>query len=188
MAGVVAKSYSEALFSLASEEGKLDVYKDQLCLIQEQLKENPDFMRVLTHPKIHKDEKKKMLESVFSQAVDHTVLNFLKLLVDKGRFINLADITKEFVKQYNEVNNILVAIVTSAKELSEDETKRIQEMLEKKTQKKVDMRMCINTDLIAGIRIKIGDQVLDNTAKARMERLKVLAQTSDTNESRGECR
>lgn len=189
MAGVVAQSYSEALFSLAIEEKKLDVYKEQLCFLQTQMKENPDFMRVLTHPKIHKDEKKQVLESVFASSIDHTVLNFLKLLIDKSRFQNLGDITKEFIKLYNKENGIEVAYVSSAKELSADEVRRLQETLEKKLAKKVDMRLTLDPDLIAGIRIRINDAVLDNTAKSRIERLKTMAQDAEImQENRGECR
>ena len=58
MAGIAAKSYSDALFALAQEEQKLDTFKADVCMMDEQLKAYPDFMRVLTHPKIHKEEKK----------------------------------------------------------------------------------------------------------------------------------
>lgn len=189
MAGVVASSYSEALFSLSLEEQKLDVYKEQLCFIQAQIKENPDFMRVLTHPKIHKDEKKKVIDDVFGKEIEHTLLNFLKLLIDKNRFLNFSDITKEFVKRYNKENNIEVAYVRSAKELTADEIKRMKATLEKKLSKKVDMRVSCDPDLIAGIRIRINDAVLDNTAKSRIERLKTMAQDVEiVQENRGECR
>ncbi|MFR5527482.1 MAG: ATP synthase F1 subunit delta, partial [[Clostridium] innocuum] len=86
MAGIAAKSYSDALFTLAQEEQKLDAFKADLCMMDEQLKAYPDFMRVLTHPKIHKEEKKQTLASVFGSEVNHMVLNFAKLLIDKSRF------------------------------------------------------------------------------------------------------
>ena len=50
MAGIAAKSYSDALFALAQEEQKLDTFKADVCMMDEQLKAYPDFMRVLTHP------------------------------------------------------------------------------------------------------------------------------------------
>lgn len=187
MASVVAQSYADALFSIALEEGKLGLYKEQLCDIQTQLQEHPDFMRVLTHPKIAKDEKKEVLANVFEKDIEHTVCNFLKLLIDKGRFQNLSDITKEFVKRYNKENNIVVAMVKSAKALQDKEIDRLQSMLEKKLNKKVEMRLFVDEDLIAGIRIKIGDQVLDNTAKNRMDALKSLVQNADLSERLGDA-
>lgn len=179
MAGVVAQSYSDALFSLAKEETKLDLMKEQLCFVNAQMQENKEFLQVLTHPKIHKDEKKKTLEEVFGKAIDHTLLNFLKLLIDKGRFQNLDEITKEFVKCYNVENNIEVAYIRSAKPLNDEEIARLQAMLEKKLAKKIDLRLVVDPSLIAGLRIKINDMVLDHTAYSRMERLKQLAIASD---------
>lgn len=188
MAGLVAKSYSDAIFSLAQEEKGLDEYKEQLCFIGQLLKENPDFDRILNHPKIHKDEKKDVIDQVFSKSLNHTIINFMKLLVDKNRFQKMDEISKEFVKSYNKEKNIEVAWVRSAKVLEQDEVARIQAMLENKLHKHVEMRLQVDASLIAGIRIKIGDQVLDNTAINRMERLRVLAQKSDSEQSRGECR
>lgn len=179
MAGIVAASYSDALFALAEEEHKLDTYKEQLCFVNGQVQEHKEFLYVLTHPKIHKDEKKHTLEIVFGSSIEHTLLNFLKLLIDKGRFMSLRDITKEFVKRYNEVNGIVVAYVRSATELSDDETKRLKAMLEKKLSKTVDMRKSVDSSLLAGLRIKINDMVLDNTALSRMENLKQMAAQSD---------
>ena len=96
MAGIAAKSYSDALFALAQEEQKLDTFKADVCMMDEQLKAYPDFMRVLTHPKIHKEEKKQTLASVFGSEVDHMVLNFAKLLIDKKPF-------SEFSRYYQRV-------------------------------------------------------------------------------------
>lgn len=183
MAGVVAISYSEALFSLGQEMSILEVFKEQLAFVAEQMSLNQEFYRLIIHPKLHKDEKKEMLVSVFDKSLDHTFLNFLKLLVDKSRFQNLDAINKEFIKRYNKEFNIAVASVTSAKPLSLDEQNRIQMMLEKKINKKIEMRIFEDESLIAGVRIKIGDIVLDHTAKNQMNQLKVLANVSaNTNE------
>ena len=177
MAGIAAKSYSDALFALAQEEQKLDTFKADVCMMDEQLKAYPDFMRVLTHPKIHKEEKKQTLASVFGSEVDHMVLN------DKSRFQSFHDITREFVKQYNKVNNIEVAHVRTAKKLDDAEIKRLKSMLEEKLSKTVELHIQEDPDLLAGLRIKINDMVLDNTARSRMDNLKQLAQSEPVQES-----
>lgn len=183
MAGIAAKSYSDALFSLGLEENKLDEYKQDILFIDETLKAYPDLMRVLTHPKIHKEEKKQTLETVFKDEIQHMVLNFSKLLIDKSRFQNFHDITKAFVKEYNRVNQIEVAYVKSAKELDETDLVRLQAMLEKKLQKKVELKVTQDPSLLAGIRIKINDTVLEYSAKNRIENLKRRAQNETVQES-----
>ena len=172
MAGIVSKNYSDALFALAREDQKLELFKEQLDLVTDSVKQDAKFDAVMAHPKISKDEKKAMMEAVFGKSIDHMLLNFLKLLIDKGRFSKIDEIRKEFRKEYNKFHNIQVVYVTSAKPLADADVKKLQEKLEAKLDKKVDFVLAVDEDLIAGIRIKINDQIIDNTAFGRLQRLK----------------
>lgn len=178
MAGIVAKNYCDAIFSVAQEDNTLDLFKEQLLLVDDTLKDD-QFRFVMSHPKISHDEKKQLLENVYNNVLDHTLLNFLKLLVDKGRFIRIHEIVKEFIKQYNDVNQIQVVYVSSAKALCEEEVQRLKVALEKKLHKHIDMRQRIDEDLMAGVRVKINDQVIDNSAKARLQQLRKHIEESD---------
>lgn len=185
MAGLVAHNYADALFAIAMEEHKLDVYMDEFSMIMTSLDEEPEFMRLLAHPKMDKVQKKEMLESVFLKAVDNMVLNFLKLLIDKNRFSHVMEIGTIFHSLYNEEKGIQVALVTTARPLSEQESQRLTKMLEDKIQKKVELVILEDASLMAGIRVKIGDQVIDNTAKSRLHNLKELVIKSEfTKEAR----
>lgn len=182
MAGIVSKSYCDALFSLAQEDNKLDTYKEQLILISKSVKSNAQYRAIMTHPKISKEEKKEMIDMIYGKTVDHTLLNFIKLLVDKGRFRAIEDITKEFIKNYNIVNDIQVVYVKSATALKEDEVVQLKEKLEHKLHKKIDFILSVDADLLAGIRIKINDSIIDNTALGRLNRLKhSVMNISETN-------
>lgn len=182
MAGIVSKSYCDALFSLAQEDNKLDVFKEQLIFVSESVKSDAKYRAIMTHPKISKEDKKEMLDTIYGESIDHTLLNFMKLLVDKGRFRAIEDITKEFIKNYNIVNDIQVVYVKSASTLKEDEVAKLKEKLEHKLQKKVDFVLSVDADLLAGIRIKINDQIIDNTALGRLNRMKhSVMNISETN-------
>lgn len=176
MASVGSKSYCDALFSLAQEENNLTRYKEQLTFVSESVTKNARYRAIMSHPKISKDDKKKMVDAIYGDHIHHTLLNFLKLLVDKGRFSALIDITKEFVKSYNLANNIQVVYVKSACPLSHVEEKQLNDMLAHKLQKKVTLICSIDPDVMAGIRIKINDQVIDNTALTKLYRLKHVVQ------------
>ena len=167
MAGIVSKNYCDALFALAQEDEKLDVYKEQLNVVADSVKKDDEFRAVMAHPKISKEEKKGMLETIYGK-----LLNFLKLLIDKGRFAKIEEIRREYNKAYNDFNNIQVVHVKSATPLQKEEIAKLKETLEKKLQKKVDFVLSTDKDLIAGIRIKINDQIIDNTALGRLQRLK----------------
>ena len=187
MAGILAKSYADALYELAQDEKQLLRFKDQLKKMDQLMDENASFYQILTHPKIHKTEKKQSLETVCKSFLDHTVLNFLKLLIDKGRFQKLHEITKEMEHRYYDEHNIVIADVRSAKALDTSERDRLKEMLEKKLAKTVDMRCHVDETLIAGLRIKINDLVLDNSALKRIDQLKTLAKSTEYTKARGEC-
>lgn len=170
MAGLVAKNYCDAIFSIAVEDAKLDLYKEQLLFVDETM-QDADFYAMIGHPRISRAQKKEMLEAVYGKELDATLLNFLKLLIDKSHFRAMHEIVKEYIRNYNEVNHIQVVHVRSASALSDDEVKRLSETLENRLNKKVDMRMAVDEDLIAGIRVKIDDLVIDNSARARLARM-----------------
>lgn len=171
MASLVAVNYSEALFELAKEENKLEQFKKDLSAMDDVLCSSEELKQVLKHPKVEKNDKKNILEQIFKD-VDPYVINFAKLLIDKNRFAHFHEIRKCYDHSYNEYNNIEVAYVQSAKELDEKQIKAIKDMLEKKTNKAIEIKTKVNEDLLAGIRIKIKDEILDNSAAARLEKMK----------------
>ena len=92
----VHKSYAVALFELANEAKQLELYQEETKAISNILKDNKEFLNLLTNQFINKDDKKQLLDNVFKNKVDTMVLNFLKLLVDKQRFNITLDVFKEF--------------------------------------------------------------------------------------------
>lgn len=171
MASLVAKSYCDAIFAIALEDHKQDQYKEQLLFVDKTMKD-ADFYTILSHPKIQRSEKKDVLEQVYGNCVDRVLLNFLKLLIDKGHFSSLHDIVKEYIKNYNEEHQIQVVNVRSATDLTKEETLRLTKALEEKLSKKVDLRLQVDKDLIAGMRIKIDDQIIDNSVSMKLQRLR----------------
>ncbi len=96
----------------------------------------------------------------------------MKYMIDKNRFVKFKDAVEEFEALYNNHFHIAVAAVSSAVELDENEKKRVSEMLEQKMNQKVECRWYVDKALLAGLRIKINDQILDNSAANRLARLR----------------
>lgn len=185
MAGLVAQNYSDALFSIALEEKQVDVYLKQLQMITSSLQSEKAFASLLAHPKLDKEAKKQMLTSVYGTSIDHNILNFMKLLIDKSRFSHVQEICQVFHDLYNEKYGIQRVFVTSAKPLATQEIAKLKTILETKTQKIVELVIQVDEDLMAGIRVKIGDQIIDNSAKTRLANLKDMVVKSDsTHETR----
>lgn len=171
MAGIVAQNYGDALFELAQECGKTKEFKEVLTALGETLSSNEELQLFLKHPKIAKEEKKKVLKEILKQE-DPYLVHFVMLLIDKSRFSHFSDIVKVFEQHYHVLHHIEVAYVQSARALSKDDLQDLRAMLEQHTGKTIEMRTSIHPELIAGVRIKIKDEVLDNSAAKRLEKMK----------------
>lgn len=172
MAKLVSKTYGEALFELAVESQTLDTITEEVKAIQIIFKENEELIKLLNHPKIVNEEKVKIIEDIFKGRASDTMLGFLVLVIEKGRYNEVNSIFDYFMDEVREFRNIGVAYVTSAQPLSEEEKKEIEEKLLHIT-KYVQFEMHYKEDesLIGGMIIRIGDRIVDSSIKTRLKTL-----------------
>lgn len=168
----VYKSYAVALFELANEANKLEFYQEETKAISNILKDNKEFLNLLTNQFVNKDEKKELLDKVFKNKIDNMILNFLKLLVDKSRFNNSIDIFKEFNSLANEKRGIKEGILYTASSLDDKKIEAIEAKIAKNLGKKVELSVVIDESLIGGFKVVISDLVIDNSIKNKLESLK----------------
>ena len=165
-----SKNYALALFDLALENNQMSEYNEQLFDILKQLQQSEDLMRVMSHPKIKKDEKKDLIHKIFK--CDEMINNFIQLLIDKNRFDCFEGIFNEFNLLVNKKLNIEIAYITSASELDKKSLGDIVDFLEKRFNKKIQPKLYVDPSYIAGIKIRIQDEVLDNTIVRKLNDLK----------------
>lgn len=169
---LVAQRYSDALVNIA-KEGKLTFEKisDDLNVIKEILTQSKDLNDFLMNPLISDDDKKEIIDKVFSKEIDTLTVNFLKLLVDKKRFNIFYEVINAYNKALDDINNISRVNVTSAVTMTEDSKKKLKIKLEEKLKKNVVLDLSINPDIVAGLVIRIGDNVIDMSLKHKLEDL-----------------
>lgn len=170
MADSIAKAYADALFEIAVDENKCEEYREVVHFLKDTM--NKEFISLLTHPKVSKQEKKTCIEEVYGKSLDSVFVNFLKVLIDKNRFQYVNSICAEFDMNYVEHFNIIQASVSSARELSGDEKQRLKEKLEKKYSQSVECTYAVDPSLLAGIKVQVKDSVFDNTALNRLNKMK----------------
>ena len=168
----IHKSYAIALFDLANEAKQLEKYQEETKAISNILKDNKDFLNLLTNQFINKDDKKQLLDNVFKGKVEGMILNFLKLLVDKQRFNLSVEIFQEFNSLANDYRGIKEGILYTASSLEEAKIKAIEAKVAQKIGKKVELTMVIDETLIGGFKVVISDLVIDNSIKNKLESLK----------------
>ena len=172
MAKLAAEVYGEALFDLAVESGGIDALADQIKAAELAFSENPEFLELLTHPKITKEEKLSVVEAVFKGRMDDAVTGLLTVIVEKGRCSEIPAVFADFLDKVREYRKIGVASVVSATELSEAQKKRIEAKLLSQTKyESFEMRYTVDASLIGGMVIRIGDRVVDASIKSKLARM-----------------
>ena len=174
-----AKAYGGALYALAQEEKQEDAMREQLAAVCSVLASAPDYARLIDSRNVPKAERVALLDEAFGEKVDVYLLNFMKILCERGAFGQLNGCREAFDAQYDEAHGILPATAVCAKPLSEDQQKRLTEALERRTGKTIRLTVRVDETLGGGMRVEMQGQRLDNTVATRMDRLKraLLAQS-----------
>ena len=172
MAKLISKTYGDALFELAVEENKVDELLGEIVQLQEILKSNEEFGKLLTHPKIIKEEKLKVVTNVFKGRISDELLGFLTIVISKDRYQDIDEILEYFLTEVKKYKGIGVATVTTAMPLRDDQCKKIeQKLLDTTEYKSMEMHYKLDTTLIGGMVIRIGDRVVDSSISTKLNEL-----------------
>ncbi|MEG1458306.1 MAG: ATP synthase F1 subunit delta [Acetivibrio sp.] len=169
MAKLVSKTYGEALFKLAIEKNQLEILSEEAKEVLEIFRSNEELTKLLNHPKISREEKVKVIENIFKGNVSDSIVGFLVIIVEKGRYNELEKIFEYFLSEIMEYKGIGAAYVTSATVLNEEQKKQVENRLLEVT-KYVEFVMHYEVDesLIGGMVIRIGDRVVDGSIRTKL--------------------
>lgn len=172
MAKLISKTYGDALFELAVEEGKIDVLSEEVLQLQKVLADNASFGRLMNHPKIIVEEKIQVAKNVFEGRVSDELLGFLTIIISKDRYRDIDAILNYFIAEVKRYKGIGVATVTTAVPLKEEQCKKIEQKLLSTTQyAKMEMHFQVDEALIGGMIVRIGDRVVDSSIRTKLNEL-----------------
>lgn len=169
MAKLVSKTYGEALLALSAEEGREEALLEEIVSLKEILKENPEFGKLMNHPKILKEEKLDVLNQVFKGRLSDDLTGLLHIIVMKDRYGELDAILDYITDAVKKQQGIGVAYVTTAMSLTDGKQKEIEEKLLQTTSfKRMEMHYAVDSELIGGMVIRIGDRVVDSSIRTAL--------------------
>lgn len=168
----VAQEYGTALFMLASEEKKVEKYRQGLAVFMHAFNDEPEYMDFISSPSIPLTQRLDSIKDIFSGSVEDNVLSFILLLCEKNRLDCFFDAEATFEALFDESKRILNVKVRSAVALSDDQKARMQNKLEQKYNCKVDTEYIIDTSLLGGVIIEANDIVIDGSLRHRMGQIK----------------
>ncbi|EKQ68842.1 ATP synthase, F1 delta subunit [Leptolyngbyaceae cyanobacterium JSC-12] len=170
--GEILERYAQALLSVAQDNNIVDQVVQDVNTILGLLKESQDLRDFLAKPIFKAEDKKAVLARVLGDTVHPYTRNFLLVLVDRRRIVLLEGICKEFQALIRKLNQTVLAEVTSVTELTEDQKRALQEKVIALTgARNVELETKLDPDLIGGVIIKIGSQVIDASLRGQLRRI-----------------
>jgi F-type H+-transporting ATPase subunit delta len=167
----IAQVYARSLFEVAEEASKLDEVREQLGEIADALAEDRDLQVFFFSPYFSTQEKSEGLDKAVSDA-EPIVINFLKLLIEKHRMPALLRIRRAYDALWEDYNKLLPVQITSAVELDKQVVKHIGDEISEQTGRKVQLSATVEPDILGGIVVRVGNQVLDASIRRRLELLR----------------
>lgn len=170
----VGTVYAEALYSLAKDENCCEEILNALHVLDQSFAQEPDYLRLLSAPNISKEERCRILDSGFRGVVHPYVLNFLKILTEKGYIRHFSDCCKAYRKAYNRDHGILEVSAVTAVAMTDTQKKRLTVKLEKVTGKTVDLTNRVDPTCLGGVRLDYDGKRMDDTVLHRLESIGTL--------------
>ena len=167
----IARVYATALFQAAKDRGKLDVIREQLAQFVDALHENREVQLFLFSPYFSSAEKIEGVKKAVTDA-EPEFINFLALLLEKGRMPVIFRIQRQFNALWDRENKRLGVTVTSAVELDPEVTQRIGKEIEEQTGNTVELNSRVDPDILGGLVLQVGNMVLDTSIRNRLEKLR----------------
>ena len=168
----IAKDYAAALFMLAAEENKQDEFAENVGLVGEMFRQNPDYIALLSSPVLSDVEKEDIINSAFGDSVAEQVVFFLNLLCKRGHIDRIEECAKEFNELYKASKLISSAKVVSAAKLSEKQTEKLKANLEKLIGHNVELECTVDETIMGGMTVYIDGKLLDGSLKRRLNEVK----------------
>lgn len=168
----VQREYGGALWLLAAEQNCSQALLEDVHTLQTVLNENPDYIKLICSPDVHLDERLALLDKAFRGNVHAYLLNFLKLLAERGHFAFLPDCLDEYCRKYDEANHIENVTVYSAVELSDSQKDALRDKLTAKLQKTIRLHTIVDPSVIGGVRIVTENTSLDGTVRNKINTIR----------------
>jgi F-type H+-transporting ATPase subunit delta len=167
----IARPYAEALFRVA--KGADLATWSNLVAEMAQVAANPDLQAFAHNPKIADADVESTFLSAIKSPVSAEAKNFISMLIENGRLALLPEIDVQFQVLKNTLEGAADAEIVSAFDLSTTQVSELTATLEKKFGRKLNPLVTVDPSLIGGVRVVVGDEVLDTSVRAKLQQMQL---------------
>ena len=166
--------YGLALYDLAKSEDLTEQILKELTVLRQSFEEEPDFLKLLSTPALSKQERCDILDASFRGKLQPYLLNFLKILTEKGYIRHFSHCCDAYRDQYNRDHGILPVTVVTAVPMTDAQQKRLKVKLEALTEKTVELYSRIDPSCLGGVRLDYDGKRVDDTVAHRLDAVRTL--------------
>jgi len=167
----IARPYAEALDKSVGREQAMGLIAQLQALAA--VAAHPDMQQLADNPKVGADQVLGVITGVAKTPLDPKVANLLRTVVDNGRLAALPEIATQFNALVKSRSGVSDATIESAFPIDAGQLPQVVAVLEKRFDRKLNATVVVDPELIGGIRVVVGDEVLDTSVRARLEKMKL---------------
>lgn len=168
----VARPYAEAVFGLADKGGSSGKWLEMLATMA-QVAGNPDMQACIGNPNLGARQLYDLFVALCNQDLPPEARNFVRVLIDNGRLGLLPEIHAQFAELKNERDGVLEAEIRSAFPLDNAQITGLVAEVSRRFKRRVQPRVAIDKELIGGVRIVVGDEVIDGSVRGKLEEMAI---------------
>ncbi|HZH55788.1 F0F1 ATP synthase subunit delta [Yanghanlia caeni] len=168
----IARPYAEAVFASARDDQEALASWSTLLSELAQLVSIDEVREALTDPRLNAAKRIELFTGLVKSPLSAAARNFIELLIDNDRILVLPQVSEQFELLKNELEGTALAQITSAFPLSDEQVQQLVAGLEKKFGLKLKPVVTVDSELIGGVRVVVGDQVLDTSVQAQLARMR----------------
>lgn len=168
----IAQPYAEALLEISTTNSTVSSITEEIKLISDTLNNSKELGSAFANPLVSVDKKIALLDKIFAGQVSSEVINFLKVLAQRKRLNILDSIVEKYLELAYEASNITLAKVVASVALSEEQQEALITKIKSMTQSsKVELITQVDANLIGGLTIQIGSQVIDTSLQGQIKQM-----------------
>ena len=168
----IIKKYAQALFKVVVKEDDINQVSDRLNSIRSILESVPELNQLFITRRVQVQDKMNMLKNILGDKISDIVMDLMVLLMENGHMMLFGEVVKRFDYLKDKDSEIIKVQITSSSILSDDEVQRISLNIENKIQKKLNVKMDIDTSLMGGIKLRVGNTLIDGSVSNRLQKMR----------------
>ncbi|MGA7756742.1 MAG: ATP synthase F1 subunit delta [Ilumatobacteraceae bacterium] len=172
MSDAQIEGYARALFEIARADGTLDEVEDELFRFARSYESSDALRNAITDEHVPVEKRQAIVEDLLDGKATSTTVQLVSMVVGSGRGRDLPAIVDSLVQRASSAKQLDIAEVRTAVALSDDQQARLKAALENATGKRLNLKTVVDPSVVGGVVAVVGDTVIDDTVRTRIEQLK----------------